>query len=281
METTQAQIEQLKGDIEYVCNFGPLFLAGNLPLDIQHAYHRVILDIGGQVGWTDYKNFKIDSQKLIENLPKAINTYKHARELLSAKLNIDELNSLPDTLILESLFRNDVESKLVASVICSTLTIIQLISFHRYLGALIGLDYIEENNENLLAICNAQTQLLNTQSYINRSQLYLYESKSTVDKAITEDEIKLYIENEKNKQARTKGGSHSPYYQHEDLIKYSIQQYKGDRALTQSQCITQIEQAIKEKSGIEQSISTSTFNNWWRNYRDSGGSKIFQQNSNN
>jgi hypothetical protein len=281
MENTKFKIDQMKSDITYVCEYGLLTVPSGIPLDIQHAYNRVLMDLSSTIGLIDDKKFILDDKKLISQLTKSLDIFNTSVTQLNSFLDERVIEFLPDVLILESLFKKDIQAKLTAYVVFSTLTVIQLISFHKYIGHLLILECFEENEENLLALCNAQTQLLVAQDAVNRSQLYLYKAKYPTEFDIQKNELDVYIELEKYKNARSKGGSHSQYYPYKTLIMKSLKQYNINRSMTQEDCRKQIKIDIKENYNVDFNITKSTFSNWLKMYRESKGKSIFKVESNN
>jgi hypothetical protein len=281
MENTKSQIDQMKNDITYVCEYGLLTVPSGIPLDIQHAYNRVLMDLSSAIGLIDDKKFILDDKKLISQLERSLNIFKTSVEQLKLTLDEGVVDYLPDVLILESIFKKDIQSELAAYVVFSTLTVIQLISFHKYIGHLLKLNCFEENEENLLALCNAQTQLLVAQDAVNRSQLYLYKAKYPTEYNIGKDELDIYIKLEKYNNARSRGGLHSQYYPYRTLIIKSLKQYQSNRPMTQEGCRKQIEIDIKENYEVDFTITKSTFYNWLKRYRESKGKSIFKVESNN
>jgi len=276
MENTQSKIEQMKNDIIYVCEYGLLTVPLGIPLEIQHAYNRVLMDLGATIGLIDNKKFILDDKKLIYSLTKSLETFTTSVEQLKTFLDKSVIDALPDVLILESIFKKGIQSELAASTVFSTLTVLQLMSFHRYVGHLLSLDTFEESAENILALCNAQTQLLTAQDSVNKSQLYIYKVKFPTEYKIDKDELDVYIELDKFKAARSLGGSHSQYYPYRDLIKKSLEQFLTNRAMTQEGCRKQIEIDIKDSFQNELTITKSTFYNWLDMYKKSGGNSIYK-----
>lgn len=79
----------------------------------------------------------------------------------------------------------------------------------------------------------------------------------------TINELKEKIHSQK--EGLSKGGSYSPYRQHEEIILEQLELYK-DRSnnLTQSKCC----EILGKKIG--QDIPVQSFSNWWQIYRDGG-----------
>jgi len=281
MENTQSKIEQMKNDIIYVCQYGLLTVPLGIPLEIQHAYNRVLMNLGAAIGLIDNKKFILDDKKLIYSLTISLQTFTTSVEQLKTFLDKSVIDSLPDVLILESIFKKGIQSELAASTVFSTLTVLQLMSFHRYVGHLLSLDSFEESTENILSLCNAQTQLLVAQDAVNKSQLYLYKVKYPTEYKIDKDELDVYIELDKFKAARSLGGSHSQYYPYRDLIKKSLENYESHRTITQDECREKLEIEIKKIFKAELTITKSTFNNWLKIYRNTEGKSIFKVESNN
>jgi len=219
MTETQTEIELIKEDILFVCNYGALKKPYNIPEEIKHAYNRTLFDLGNAVGWKDYSELIIDDALLIKKLAQALDIYKVARSNLGLIHSDEVINLLPDVLILESIFNDKFTTECAASVIFSILTIIRLIEFHKYISQLPSLDYFEESHGNLLLICNAQTQLLAAQDAVNKSQLYLFKSKYPIEHKIANDELNLYFTVEQGKEAKAKGGRKSQY---DEIYEWSI-----------------------------------------------------------
>jgi hypothetical protein len=176
MEILQLEIEDIAKKIEEICVKGLLKAPINFPSSIANSYNRVLIEAGEIVGWVDKEKMTLDSELLISKIGSTLNVYKTASENIKLTSSEEILNYLSPVFVIESIINRNVEGKLNACHIFSTLAIYNIWLFYEFCREFIDDEEFEENHHNLLCLCNAQSHLLIAQEAINKANIYYYEA---------------------------------------------------------------------------------------------------------
>ena len=140
-----------------------------------------------------------------------------------------------------------------------------------------ALEALEEQYQYFNARLTHQDQIEDTNSkqiaYLHsRTNEYVWERKQIIEK---KEDLEQQIIN-LNK-SRSEGGKHSHFRQYEKIIIDVLRTYHTARDFPRNKAIGVIRERIKESSGIDYTIASSTFNNWYRAYKENGETYIFKK----